>query len=277
MEEYSDAVVVRRIVSLVVLISICAHSAESVVLARADAAEAHVGTDATACLDVRRVEARGDVCPSDMMERLGPAFPFVHLQADSHRRVRLAQALPRCFSAIYNAAAAMQGSLQLQASSELWSRALRVWEAAGASTGPDGEEVGSQALAEGWYHAAVVKHSLGHDSDAIDAVIAFVRSFCVSQQTARPLPFALSTVPAQITYSMSCTRARLRLLSRIDSPILYLFWTPGAALDYARACRAEGMVSSRSDFAWRPCSWCVMGNSCPARCSPPHAPRPTWG
>lgn len=271
MEEYSDAVVVRRIVSLVVLISICAHSAESVVLARADAAEAHVGTDATACLDVRRVEARGDVCPSDMMERLGPAFPFVHLQADSHRRVRLAQALPRCFSAIYNAAAAMQGSLQLQASSELWSRALRVWE------GPDGEEVGSQALAEGWYHAAVVKHSLGHDSDAIDAVIAFVRSFCVSQQTARSLPFALSTVPAQITYSMSCTRARLRLLSRIDSPIFYLFWTPGAALDYARACRAEGMVSSRSDFAWRPCWWCVMGNSCPARCSPPHAPRPACG
>ena len=86
---------VRRLVSLVVLSSICAHPAASVVQARADAAEAHVGTDATACLDVRRVEARGDVCPSDMMERLGPAFPFVHLQADSHRRVRLAQALPR--------------------------------------------------------------------------------------------------------------------------------------------------------------------------------------
>jgi tetratricopeptide (TPR) repeat protein len=113
------------------------------------------------CLGVHRVRALGKNCTVDLFEELSPDYPFAYLAAEVSNRVEQARTLPQCFAALYNAAAALQGSLQLQAAVNIWSRTVQL----------PANALGSTAKSEAWFHLGVARHSLGDEHGAIDALL----------------------------------------------------------------------------------------------------------
>ena len=110
------------------------------------------------CAD--RVQARGRGT-GDLFEELRPDFAFGHVAAGAEQRARFAQAHPRCFNALFNAAAALQGQMQQAAAAAFWARTLELRD----------PHVGPEAEAEAEYQLAVTLHSLGDEAGAIGCLL----------------------------------------------------------------------------------------------------------
>jgi len=110
--------------------------------------------------DLARVQARGRGT-GDLFEELRPDYAFEHVAAGAGQHVQFAQAHPRCFNALFNAAAALQGQMQQAAAAAFWRRALELQD----------PHVGPEAEAEAEYQLAVTLHSLGDEAGAIGCLL----------------------------------------------------------------------------------------------------------